>query len=54
MIFSKLSLIYMFKDISLAENWTKFGGKSEKKLGSAEPVEPAFYNSELIEVTLYK
>ena len=30
MIFSKLFLICMFKDKNLAENWNKFGGKSEK------------------------
>ena len=38
MIFTELFIICTFKDKNLAE--------SMKKFGSAEPVEPAFYNSE--------
>ena len=45
MIFSYLFLICTFKDNNLAENWTNFA-ENLKKLGSAEPVEPAFYNSD--------
>ena len=38
----------MFKDKNLAENWTNFAeNQREKKLGSAEPTEPAFCNSAL-------
>ena len=44
MIFSKLSLICMFKDKSLAEKCTNLA-ENLKKLGSAEPVESDFYSS---------
>ena len=44
MIFCKLSLIYMFKEKSLAENWTNLA-ENLKKSDSGEPVEPDFYNS---------
>ena len=45
MINSKLFLIFDFKEF-FCGTLDKFGGKSEeKKFGSSEIVEPAFYNS---------
>ena len=44
MVFIKLFLICTLKDKNVAENWTNLA-ESLKKMGSAEPVEPAFCNT---------